>query len=61
MAKIKIEVRKPQYVVGKQKAAPEGPGRVAGRMPFFFQVLLLATYACSALALWFVFLRIRAI
>ena len=57
MAKIKIEVRKPQPVASKQATAMDVPGRVVPGVPAFFRVLLVLTYACSALALWFVFQR----
>lgn len=58
MSKMKIEVRKPQYAAAKQSAA-ETQVRVARKLPFFFQVLLLATYVCSGLALWYVFQRVK--
>jgi len=55
---MKIEVRKPQYVANKQQAAAEIRGKVPGKTPAFFRFLLFATYACSVLALWFVFQRV---
>ncbi len=61
MAKMKIEVRKPQYIAHKQKTVPQPRGGASVRTPFFFRLLLLGTYAFSFVALWFVFQRIRVV
>ena len=55
---MKIEIRKPQYVANKQQAVAESREKASGKTPAFFRFLLFATYACSALALWFVFQRV---
>lgn len=61
MAKMRIEIRKPDYAGSKTKVLPEVSRKTAAGTPFIFQLLLLGTYACSAVALWFVFQRFRAI
>ncbi len=57
MSKIKIEIRKPQYL-GEQGSgvAPKAGGQ-GGETPFFFRLLLVASYALSGLAIWYVFQR----
>jgi cytoskeletal protein RodZ len=68
VSKMKIEIRKPQYLAVKESAADEK--REAKRekkeemgeqrTPFFFQLLLLATYALSGLAIWYVYQKYSA-
>lgn len=57
MSKIKIEIRKPQYLVAKE-AAVEAKGKANEKKATpFFHLLLAATYVLSALAIWFVYQR----
>ena len=60
MPKMKIEIRKPQYFAAKESLVEikeEGGGR---RTPFFFRLLLVATYMLSGLAIWFVYQKYSA-
>ncbi len=60
VAKMKIEIRKPQHLAGKDpadevKAAKPKPPKQ--KTPFFLRLLIFATCVLSALALWFVYLK----
>ena len=60
MSKIKIEIRKPQYLAAKESGA-EGKEETGGkRAPFFFRLLLVATYMLSGLAIWYVYQKYSA-
>ena len=51
MAKKKIEIRKPQYVVAKE-TKDAGVKAVSGiGMPLFFRLLMFSAYACSGIAI----------
>ena len=56
MSKMKIEIRKPQYLATKESATEirkEETGE--RRTPFFFRLLLIATYILSGMAIWYVY------
>ena len=61
MSKMKIEIRKPQYL-----AAKESGGHVPKtanpkkKTPIFFRLLLVSTYILSALAIWYVYKKFSA-
>lgn len=63
VSKIKIEIRKPQYLAAKEVAAP-GKEKVEAaegkKTPFFFRLLLVLTYVLSALAIWYVYQKFSA-
>lgn len=65
MPKMKIEIRKPQYLAAKESAAKVPDVKVQGTaggkgVLFFFRFLLVATYALSGLAIWFVYQKYSA-
>ncbi len=55
VSKMKIEIRKPQYLAAKEmhEGANDEPGE--SRTPFFFRLLLVSTYILSGLAVWYVY------
>ncbi len=55
MPKMKIEIRKPQYLAAKEPVAEVKEETAGGKSPFFFRLLLAATYILSGLAIWFVY------
>jgi len=58
--KMKIEIRKPQYLSAKE-SSPEAKKEAArGKKPFFFRLLLAATYMLSGLAIWYVYQKVSA-
>lgn len=61
VSKMKIEIRKPHYLDAKEPVAG-GQQEETGekKTPFFFQLLLLATYILSGLAIWYVYQRFSA-
>ena len=60
MSKIKIEIRKPQYLAAKEPVEEAKEGTDGKRTPFFFRLLLAATYMLSGLAIWYVYQRYSA-
>ena len=63
VSKMKIEIRKPQYLAAKESVAEvrqvkEETGEK--RAPFFFRLLLAATYMLSGLAIWYVYQKYSA-
>lgn len=63
MSKMKIEIRKPQYLAAKEpnievKEVQESKG--GKKTPFFFRLLLIATYMLSGLAIWYVYQKYSA-
>lgn len=60
VSKIKIEIRKPQYLAAKESAAEVKEESGRKRTPFFFRLLLAATYVLSGLAIWYVYQRYSA-
>ena len=60
MPKMKIEIRKPQYLATKESATEVKEESDGKRTPFFFQLLLAATYILSGLAIWYVFQKYSA-
>lgn len=54
MGKIAIEIKKPQYMLGKTAANPDQSGSEEKRagLPMFFKVLLWAAYGLCGFALW---------
>ncbi|HNX69352.1 MAG TPA: hypothetical protein PLL75_03425 [Candidatus Omnitrophota bacterium] len=57
MGKMKIELRRPQYVVTRDPMAREEPEASGEKMPLFFRFLMVVSYVLSALAFWFVYQR----
>lgn len=57
MSKIKIEIRKPQYLGANEPGAAPSQAKQGGETPFFFRLLLVASYALSGLAIWYVYQR----
>ena len=55
MSKMKIEIRKPQYLAAKEASAAEGEAVGRKGTPFFFRLLLVSTYILSGLAIWYVY------
>ena len=55
VSKIKIEIRKPQYLAAKESVAGVKEETGEKRTPFFFRLLLVATYMLSGLAIWYVY------
>ncbi len=60
VAKAKIEIRKPQYLATKEPAAKVDGETNEKRSPFFFRLLLVATYLLSGMAIWYVYQRYSA-
>lgn len=63
MSKMKIEIRKPQYLSAKEPVAESKEFKEEieeKRTPFFFRLLLLATYILSGLAIWYVYQKYSA-
>ena len=60
VSKMKIEIRKPQYLDAKEPVA-EVKEETRGKKPSsFFQLLLAATYILSGLAIWYVYQKYSA-
>ena len=55
MSKMKIEIRKPQYLAAKESVAEVKEETGEKRTPFFLRLLLVATYMLSGLAIWYVY------
>ena len=60
MSKMKIEIRKPQYLAAKEPVAEIKEETGGERTPFFFRLLLVSTYVLSGLAIWYVYQRYSA-
>ncbi len=60
MPKMKIEIRKPQYLAAKEPAEEVHEETGEKRTPFFFRLLLFATYILSGLAIWYVYQKYSA-
>lgn len=60
MPKIKIEIRKPQYLAAKESDSDVKVETGKKKTPFFFRLLLVATYVLSGLAIWFVYQKYSA-
>ena len=60
MSKIKIEIRKPQYLAAKEPTEEVSEETGVKKTPFFFQLLLISTYILSALAIWYVYQKYSA-
>jgi cytochrome b subunit of formate dehydrogenase len=52
---MKIEIRKPQYLAAKESVAEVKKEAAGEKTPFFFRLLLAATYILSGLAIWYVY------
>ena len=60
MSKMKIEIRKPHYL-DKEPAAVQQPQETGeNKTPFFFRLLLFATYGLSLMAIWYVYQKFSA-
>ena len=55
MPKMKIEIRKPQYLTNKETGAAVKEQTSGEGNPFFFRLLLVSTYVLSALAIWYMY------
>jgi hypothetical protein len=62
VSKMKIEIRKPQYLAAKESVEEVKKEEKAEKKktPFFFRLLLLATYMLSGLAIWYVYQKYSA-
>ncbi|MFA5167431.1 MAG: hypothetical protein WC530_02735 [Candidatus Omnitrophota bacterium] len=60
MSKMKIEIRKPQYLAAKEAGAEVKKETSGKKMPLFFRLLLVATYMLSGLAIWCVYQKYSA-
>ena len=65
VSKMKIEIRKPQYLAPKEPAAEVKKEKKIQRgdekkTSVFFRLLLTATYILSGLAIWFVYQKYSA-
>ena len=60
MSKMKIEIRKPQYLTAKESVSETKEETGGEPAPFFFRLLLVATYVLSALAIWYVYQKYSA-
>lgn len=60
VSKMKIEIRKPQYLATKEAAVEVKAQPDEQRTPFFFRLLLTATYILSGLAIWYVYQKYSA-
>jgi hypothetical protein len=60
VSKIKIEIRKPQYLAAKESGEGFTEETREKKTPFFFRLLLAATYVLSGLAVWYVYQRFSA-
>jgi hypothetical protein len=58
--KIKIEIQRPQYLADKEPVAKTEEGMEEKKTPFFFRLLLVATYLLSGMAIWYVYQRYSA-
>ncbi len=57
MAKIKIEIKKPQYLEARKPGIEIAASPEREKSPIFFKLLLIATYALSGLAIWYAYQR----
>jgi hypothetical protein len=55
VSKMKIEVRKPQYLAARELSVGAQAKTGGDKAPFFFRLLLISTYVLSGLAIWYVF------
>lgn len=60
MPKMKIEIRKPQYLAAKEPEGEVEEETSAKRTPFFYRLLVFGTYALSGMAIWYVYQRYNA-
>jgi hypothetical protein len=60
VTKIKIEIRKPQYLNAKDLGSEVKTETDAEKTPFIFRLLLIATYVLSGLVIWFVYQKFSA-
>jgi hypothetical protein len=60
VSKMKIEIRKPQYLAAKESSGEVNEGAAEKKTPFFFRLLLAATYMLSGLAIWYVYQKFSA-
>ena len=59
--KMKIEIRKPQYLTAKETPAVGKEERGGKKKtPFFFHLLLASSYILSGLAIWYVYQKFSA-
>ena len=60
MSKMKIEIRKPQYLAAKETEAGVSKITPKKKTPVFFRLLLVSTYVLSGLAIWYVYQKVSA-
>lgn len=60
VSKMKIEIRKPQYLAAKEASTVADDRIGSNRSPFFFRLLQLSTYILSGLALWYAYQKFSA-
>lgn len=57
MAKKRIDIKKPQYLIDKEAKKTVGKKVSGARMPFFLRLLLVSSYLLSCVAIWFAYQR----
>jgi hypothetical protein len=50
---MKIEIRKPQYLAAKESAPEVKEEMDEKKTPFFFRLLMVASYLLSGMAIWY--------
>lgn len=55
VSKMKIEIRKPQYLANKEASAAVKMQNSGNETPFFFRLLMVSSYLLSGLAIWYVY------
>jgi hypothetical protein len=58
--KMKIEIQRPQYLAAKEPVVKGEEETGEKKTPFFFRLLLVATYMLSGLAIWYVYQKYSA-
>ncbi|MFH0985304.1 MAG: hypothetical protein V1882_07180 [Candidatus Omnitrophota bacterium] len=60
MPKMKIEIQKPQYLAAKEPVSKVDEEAGEKKTPFFFRLLVVATYMLSGMAIWYVYQKYSA-
>lgn len=61
MSKMKIEIRKPSYLATKEPATVNRSQETGeNKTPFFFRLMLFATYGLSIMAIWYAYQKFSA-
>jgi len=60
VSKMKIEIRKPQYLDAKESVAEVKKEALGKKPSSFFRLVLTATYILSGLAIWYAYQKYSA-